>query len=196
MEQWHVMYVLLCPHLLIILSAGISLLSYIEGILPKVPYLPCVSMAGRALLAGYPRHMRLWYRWNVCPLYYERGIGMNISHCYAYDISIVQILTWLTTNKKVCSKWKQWNNCKKQCMSKRNKEYEKSVDGDYMKRCDIDMKHRHINIAYQHSQPGVNTLTPKQNVRHFPEVIFKCISFSMNMYRFWLIFQWILFLWV
>ena len=29
---------------------------YIEDILPKGPYLPCVSMAGRALLAGYP-----WY---------------------------------------------------------------------------------------------------------------------------------------
>ena len=29
--------------------------SHIEGILPKGPYLPCVSMAGRALLAGYPR---------------------------------------------------------------------------------------------------------------------------------------------
>ena len=33
---------------------------YIEGILPKGPYLPCVSMAthaGRALLAGYPRYV-------------------------------------------------------------------------------------------------------------------------------------------
>ena len=29
---------------------------HIEGILPKGPYQPCVSMAGRALLAGYP-----WY---------------------------------------------------------------------------------------------------------------------------------------
>ena len=29
----------------------------IEGILPKGPYLPCVSMAGRALLAGYHRNM-------------------------------------------------------------------------------------------------------------------------------------------
>ena len=27
-----------------------------EGILPKGPYLPCVSMVGRALLAGYPRY--------------------------------------------------------------------------------------------------------------------------------------------
>ena len=30
--------------------------THIEGILPKGPYLPCVNMAGRALLAGYPRH--------------------------------------------------------------------------------------------------------------------------------------------
>ena len=30
----------------------------IEGILPKGPYLPCVSMAGRALLAEYPRYFR------------------------------------------------------------------------------------------------------------------------------------------
>ena len=29
----------------------------IEGILPKGPYLPWVSMAGRALLAGYHRHL-------------------------------------------------------------------------------------------------------------------------------------------
>ena len=29
----------------------------VEGILPKGPYLPCVSMAGRALLAGYPRYL-------------------------------------------------------------------------------------------------------------------------------------------
>ena len=29
----------------------------IEGILPKGSYLPCGSMAGRALLAGYPRYV-------------------------------------------------------------------------------------------------------------------------------------------
>ena len=31
----------------------------IEGILPKGPYLQCVSMAGWALLAGYPRYV--WF---------------------------------------------------------------------------------------------------------------------------------------
>ena len=30
--------------------------SLIEGFLPKGPYLSCVSMAGRALLAGYHRY--------------------------------------------------------------------------------------------------------------------------------------------
>ena len=30
-------------------------ISYNQGILPKGPYLPCVSMAGRALLAGHHR---------------------------------------------------------------------------------------------------------------------------------------------
>ena len=32
--------------------------TYIEGILPKGPYLPCVSMMGKVLLAGYPPHMQ------------------------------------------------------------------------------------------------------------------------------------------
>ena len=39
---------------------------YIEGILPKGPYLPCVSMAGRALLVGYPRHSLLVNRHVTC----------------------------------------------------------------------------------------------------------------------------------
>ena len=29
---------------------------YIEGILPKGPYPPCLCMADRAFLAGYPRY--------------------------------------------------------------------------------------------------------------------------------------------
>ena len=42
------------PHPRIICSVCLRL--YIEGILPKGSYLPCVSMAGRALLAGYHRY--------------------------------------------------------------------------------------------------------------------------------------------
>ena len=36
-------------------------ITHIEGILPNGPYLPCVSMAGRVLLAGY--HQYLYYQW-------------------------------------------------------------------------------------------------------------------------------------
>ena len=38
-------------------NMNISKQKYIEGILPKGPHLPCVSMAGRARLAGYPRYV-------------------------------------------------------------------------------------------------------------------------------------------
>ena len=42
---------------------------YIEGILPKGPYLPCESMAGRALLAGYHRYVELGgNEWKACPI--------------------------------------------------------------------------------------------------------------------------------
>ena len=54
-------------------SNGISYTSktiYIEGILPKGPYLPWrVSMAGRALLAGYHRYVYVLY--NIYILYWN-----------------------------------------------------------------------------------------------------------------------------
>ena len=48
---------------------GIKDRSYIEGILPKGRYLACVSMAGRALLAGYNRYKKVLYlSCNLCDL--------------------------------------------------------------------------------------------------------------------------------
>ena len=35
-------------------------LRHIDGILPKRPYPPCLRMAERVLLAGYPRYIRCW----------------------------------------------------------------------------------------------------------------------------------------
>ena len=34
-------------------------ITYIDGILPKGPYPPCLHMADRALLAGYPRYIHV-----------------------------------------------------------------------------------------------------------------------------------------
>ena len=49
---------------------------YTEGILPKGPYLPCVSMVGRVLLAawGYPR-----YTYMLCPSWSNAVCLMDIN---------------------------------------------------------------------------------------------------------------------
>ena len=44
--------------------------AYIDGILPEGPYPPCLCMADRALLAGYPRHVILIivvHLWGIYP---------------------------------------------------------------------------------------------------------------------------------
>ena len=67
-HQWHTLYLrhsgamgckCLCKHnhKIHLASLYCPLATVIKGILPKGPYLPCVSMAGRALLAGYHRHI-------------------------------------------------------------------------------------------------------------------------------------------
>ena len=51
-------------------SAWKKIVSYIEGILPKGPYLSCVSMADRALLAGYHRHVYTSLHWKQRQMFY------------------------------------------------------------------------------------------------------------------------------
>ena len=66
--------------------------SDIEGILPKGPYLPCVSMAGRALLAGYHRYQGSkqgcnWYsRVNIMQLLRLLTHGSRYKMAFAEDI--------------------------------------------------------------------------------------------------------------
>ena len=61
----------------------LALTSFIqfEGILPKGPYLPCVSMAGRALLAGYPRIIHV-----IC------RFMQKVSHCCRW----INLHIWLS----------------------------------------------------------------------------------------------------
>ena len=83
---------------------------HIEGILPKGPYLPCVSVAGRALLAGYPRiigsHCSItnhrtnsWFvpsQWETALLCNGifHWLGENLESALNYDI-ILQATMWL-----------------------------------------------------------------------------------------------------
>ena len=65
---------------------------HLEGILPKGPYLPCVSMACRALLVGYhrseelryffvhngPGFVFLWYQLTLDPFLPEASFGLRV----------------------------------------------------------------------------------------------------------------------
>ena len=56
-------------------------LSNVEGILPKGPYLPCVSMAGRALLAGYHRYKQCTMRAQCrCCCVFKIWFGFQLFH--------------------------------------------------------------------------------------------------------------------
>ena len=57
---------------------------YIEGILPKGPYLPCVSIAGRALLAGYHRH-RVDHL-NNCKPEIQQRVAKNIVETVCFSV--------------------------------------------------------------------------------------------------------------
>ena len=59
---------------------------HFEGILPKGPYLPCVSMAGRALLAGYPRFV---YAWRVGP-FWQATLDLWVS--FAAQLSVLHFI--------------------------------------------------------------------------------------------------------
>ena len=69
-----------------------SVMFYIEGILPKGPYLPCVSMAGRALLAGYHRYQKknvleLWLSWCFTKDNYEYYLYQFMSILWSFHFS-------------------------------------------------------------------------------------------------------------
>ena len=65
---------------------------YIEGILPKGPYLPCVSMAGRALLAGYHRYVGI---------YLVSLLHLNPFHWEQNNIADILQVTVLNTFSKI-----------------------------------------------------------------------------------------------
>ena len=77
----------LLPTLCGFISVGVRNIKilYIEGILPKGPYLPCVSMAGSVLLAGYPRYMHRKL--------HNRFLTTNI-YIYIYIRINAEVLKW------------------------------------------------------------------------------------------------------
>ena len=74
-------------------------IGHIEGILPKGPYLPCVSMVGRAPLAGYHRYIRwMSLHW----WYFKIGLGAGVlSRC-------TKTLFWPILNRFHQVKFRKW----------------------------------------------------------------------------------------
>ena len=82
---------------------------YIEGILPKGSYRPCVSMAGRALLTGYPQYVVC----EVSPLLIKYDAPFSTNHlrsCHLWHFAISRDPSArqldalkVSTEKKYCS---------------------------------------------------------------------------------------------
>ena len=68
-----------------------------EGILPKGPYLPCVSMTGRALLAGYPCILEM--QWSLIVLFHKSQCALrylDLMSKIQNTSSQCSLATWLT----------------------------------------------------------------------------------------------------
>ena len=61
----------------------------VEGILPKGPYLPCVSMSGRALLAGHHRCVLYYYWPDISSCQDIRRHGIDINMVITFKLSLM-----------------------------------------------------------------------------------------------------------
>ena len=59
----------------------------IEGILPKGPYPPCLRMADRALLAGYPRNINRTLRQMIPSMPYLHGLMIRWTNKHGLTIT-------------------------------------------------------------------------------------------------------------
>ena len=68
---------------------------YIDGILPKGPYPPCLRMADRALLAGYPRYMSFILSYVTSPLHWCTTMASDrwITHTEANGVQSIS-MSW------------------------------------------------------------------------------------------------------
>ena len=84
-------------------STHITYRTNIEGILPKGPYLPCVSMAGRALLAWYHRYKRYIFFYQNSSLCVLHIFTLSHDGMSYHDYESSQVYTmalrypWITT---------------------------------------------------------------------------------------------------
>ena len=89
--QNNMSYFLLCDY-----SRPSTVLAHCDGILPKGPYSPCLHMADRALLAGYPRNLAVTtgrlgssiYEWLAWAIWTTYAVSHPI-HWLMTDLAII-----------------------------------------------------------------------------------------------------------
>ena len=103
-------------------SLVIPCLGYINVILPKGPYLPCLHMAGRALLAGYHRHacwtnsFRLGHdeviKWKHFPRYWPFVWGIHrspVNSPHKWPVTqTFDVFFDLRLNRRLSKQWWSW----------------------------------------------------------------------------------------
>ena len=88
----------------------------VESILPKGPYVPCVSIAGRALLAGYHRYHSNYRKMKDCKtldhlqqiikIWLETDFWTTSFSSGMYMCTFPRILLSLDVTTLMCMKWK------------------------------------------------------------------------------------------
>ena len=101
LRVWKYLFILISP---IYFDTVVFTEGWIEGIPPKGPYLPCESMAGRALLAGYRRNKNTAIRTTVCKLWQTFRFSEDYVRYWRgrrgiFTGSIFMILWWITFSR-------------------------------------------------------------------------------------------------
>ena len=89
------------------LSLNIYTIAEIEGILPKGPSLPCVSMAGRTFLVGYNRNMEI----SMPKIRKQVFLCLNVVDSYLIFLSVFMLYCSCkryVSSSSACHQWLHW----------------------------------------------------------------------------------------
>ena len=152
-----------------------------EGILPKGPYPPCLRMADRTLLAGYPRYVDgKWIEMSVCLMKQSDDDIRLITHWGRTTHICVNNLTITGSDNDLSPGRYQdiiWTQCWDMVISTIRNELQWNC---HQNQCIFNQESAFENVVWKKvailSRPQyVNPLRPRQNGRHFADDIFKCI---------------------
>ena len=171
-NQCHALFFTLTGHASLTFNHSSAGAAYIKGILPKGPYLPCISMAGRALLAGYHRCMECRkcchcaYIWQVWAISIHRAYYKGW-HNSCFFVSAGGLWYWLNWSTAI-----NWFSNDGNGLPVKYRIYNWQVP---LNRQDsICWTNEHAVLSYTYASPSLPDRTLKITLRYF-SVIFDTI---------------------